>query len=424
MLDQVTLEVRTGDGGAGRVSFRREKFVPLGGPDGGDGGRGGHVFGRADEGINTLNRFRRERIFRADAGTPGGPNKRHGRDGTDLILDLPVGTVVSALDDHDELQDPIADFTEHGQVVLLGRGGRGGRGNTFFKSATNRAPRAAQLGQRGKVRRLRFELRLIADVGVIGLPNAGKSTLVRALSAARPRVGDYPFTTLEPVLGVVAVAWDEFVVADLPGLIEGAAEGAGLGHEFLRHARRTRLLIHLVDGSQTDPLAAFDTINQELASYGAGLPVKPQIVVINKLDLDTVADRREAIEAAFRARNLQPVAISAAVQQGTADLAEQCARALAEVRPATPAAAPQTLVIKPRPDSRRFEVERVRDGLFRVSGEQVETFVEMMDMRQEPSREEAQRWLTKRGVAGALRRAGLRDGGTVRVGETEWQWDT
>ena len=247
---------------------------------------------------------------------------------------------------------------------------------------------------------------------------------MRALSAARPRVGAYPFTTLEPVLGVVTVGWDDFVVADLPGLIEGAAQGAGLGHEFLRHARRTRLLIHLIDGAQPEPLAAFDAINRELASYGAGLPEKPQIVVINKLDLEEVASRQREIEAAFGTRDLHPVAISAAAQLGTAELAERCARELAEIRAAAPASPPQTLVIKPRPDSRRFDVERLRDGLFRVSGEQVETFIEMMDMADEPSREEAQRWLTKRGVAGALRRAGLSVGDAVRVGEVEWQWDT
>ena len=425
MLDQVTLQVQGGDGGRGRASFHREKFVPLGGPDGGDGGRGGHVFGRANESINTLNRFRRERIFRAAPGTPGGSNRRHGRDGADLILDLPVGTVVSIVDEGDANGEVVADFTVHGQAALMARGGRGGRGNTFFKSSTNRAPRAAQRGQRGRSRQLRLELRLIADVGVIGLPNAGKSTLVRALSAARPRVGDYPFTTLEPMLGVVAVGWDDFVVADLPGLIEGAADGAGLGHEFLQHARRTRLLVHLIDGAEMDPLAAFDTINRELVSYGAGLPEKRQIVVINKMDLDGAARRRKEIEDAFQARGLEIIAISAAAQQGTAELAERCGRDLAEIR--TMSQEPptvETLVITPRPDSRRFHTERVKDGLFRVSGEQVETFIEMMDMDDEPSREEAQRWLTTRGVAGALRRAGLTAGDRVCVGETEWQWDT
>ena len=292
MLDQVTLDVQSGSGGAGRVSFRREKFSPLGGPNGGNGGRGGHILGLADAGINTLNRFRTEHVFRAEAGTAGGPNKRHGRDGADLVLALPVGTIVSVLDEEGE-QRAVADFVEHGEAQILARGGRGGRGNAAFRSATNRAPRVAQRGQRGQRLRLQLELRLIADVGVVGLPNAGKSTLVRALSAARPRVGAYPFTTREPVLGVVAVGWDGFVVADLPGLIEGAAEGVGLGHEFLRHAWRTRLLLHLIDGSQPDPLAAFDAINKELASYGAGLPEKRQIVAINKLDLEEAAGRRE-----------------------------------------------------------------------------------------------------------------------------------
>ncbi len=420
MLDQVTLDVQSGSGGAGRVSFRREKFSPLGGPNGGNGGRGGHILGLADAGINTLNRFRTEHVFRAEAGTAGGPNKRHGRDGADLVLALPVGTIVSVLDEEGE-QRAVADFVERGEAQILARGGRGGRGNAAFRSATNRAPRVAQRGQRGQRLCLQLELRLIADVGVVGLPNAGKSTLVRALSAARPRVGAYPFTTREPVLGVVAVGWDGFVVADLPGLIEGAAEGVGLGHEFLRHAWRTRLLLHLIDGSQPDPLAAFDAINKELASYGAGLPEKRQIVAINKLDLEEAAGRREEIAAAFRARAVQPVMVSAATRQGTEDLAARCARTLAESREATP---PKTVAIKPRPDSRRFTVERVREGLFRVCGEQVETFVEMMDMGDAAVREEAQRWLAKRGVAAALRRAGLGSGARVRVGEVEWEWGT
>ncbi len=420
MLDQVTLDVQSGAGGGGRVSFRREKFSPLGGPNGGNGGRGGHILGLADAGINTLNRFRTERAFRADAGTAGGPNKRHGRDGADLVLAVPVGTIVSVLGDQGD-RVIAADFVEHGEVHILAYGGRGGRGNAAFKSATNRAPRVAQRGQRGQPRRLQLELRLIADVGVIGLPNAGKSTLVRTLSAARPQVGAYPFTTLEPALGVVAVGWDGFVVADLPGLIEGAAEGAGLGHGFLRHAWRTQLLLHLIDGSQPDPLVAFDVINRELASYGAGLPEKTQIVAINKLDIEEVAGRREEIEAAFRARAVQPVMISAVAQQGTGELAERCARTLAACR-AGPR--PKTVEIKPRPDSRRFMVERVCGGPFRVCGEQVETFIEMMDMGDAAVREEAHRWLTKRGVAGALRRAGLGTGDWVRVGEVEWEWGT
>ena len=420
MLDQVTLDVQSGAGGPGRVSFRREKFSPLGGPNGGNGGRGGHILGLADAGINTLNRFRTERAFRAEGGTAGGLNNRHGRDGRDLVLALPVGTIVRVLNEEGGRR-VVADFVEHGEAQILARGGRGGRGNAAFRSATNRAPRVAQRGQRGQQLRLQLELRLIADVGVVGLPNAGKSTLVRALSAARPRVGAYPFTTREPVLGVVIVGWDGFVVADLPGLIEGAAEGVGLGHEFLRHAWRTQLLLHLIDGSQPDPLAAFDAINKELASYGAGLPEKRQIVAINKLDLEEADARREEIAAAFHARAVQPVMISAATRQGTEELAERCGRALAESRVAAP---PKTVAIKPRPDSRRFTVECVREGLFRVCGEQVETFVEMMDMGDAAVREEAQRWLAKRGVAGALRRAGLGTGARVRVGEVEWEWGT
>ena len=423
MLDQVEVEVRAGAGGAGCVSFHREKFVPLGGPDGGNGGRGGHVSALATAQTNTLNRYRHTRRIDAKAGQPGESNNRHGRAGEDTILDVPAGTVVIRLSAQDEPDEVIADLRTDGQVALLARGGRGGRGNTYFKNSINQAPRVAQRGHRGETARLRLELRLIADVGVVGLPNAGKSTLLRALSAARPRVGEYPFTTLEPALGVVAVGWGEFVLADLPGLIEGAAEGVGLGHDFLRHTARTRLLLHLIDGSVTDPVGAYDTICHELEAYSAELARRPQLVVINKIDQDDVGARRADIEAAFRARDIQPLFVSAAAGIGARELAERCARDLQEVREAIPAVPRELPIIKPKADSRRFHVHQESDGVYRVAGAQIETFVEMMDMENELSREEAYRWLARRGVVAALRRGGVQAGDRVRVGDIEWEWE-
>lgn len=421
MIDQVMIEVVAGNGGRGAVSFHREKFVPEGGPDGGRGGRGGHVIVVANSQANTLTRYRRQRTFRAQHGRAGGTNNKRGRDGEDLILEVPTGTIVTRLTPP---REQLADLDTDGDGLAIARGGRGGHGNTYFKSPTNRAPRVAQKGQPGTTFRLRLELRLIADIGLVGLPNAGKSTLLRQLTAARPRVGAYPFTTLEPSLGVVQIGWSEFVLADLPGLIEGAAGGAGLGHEFLRHATRNRLVIHLIDGTTADPWNAYQTINKELAAYSAALAGKPQIVVINKIDRDSVRADQAAIRTAFAQHGHAPRFLSAASGEGTEDLIQQCWRELerlrAEADAQQPTAPPPTL--RPQPDRRRFAVARESDGALRVEGAQIETFVQMMDLEDEAAMDEVYRWLARRGVNAALRKAGLDDGGTVRIGEAEWQW--
>ena len=426
MIDQAPIEVVGGDGGNGAVSFHREKFIPQGGPDGGRGGRGGHVILIANAQINTLRRYRRAAAFRADSGQPGGKNKRRGRDGADLLLEVPVGTIACAIDRDGEPTDQLADLTTDGQGVLVARGGRGGHGNVFFRSATNRAPRVAQRGQPGRQRRVRLELRLIADAGLVGLPNAGKSTLLGRLSAARPRVAAYPFTTLEPHLGVVAVGWDEFVLADLPGLIEGAAGGAGLGHDFLRHASRTRLLVHVLDAAGPDPIAAWETINAELTAYDAALAARPQIVALNKLDIGAAREALPALQGRLRERGVEALPISAATGEGTEDLVARVWGRLAELRrderdraAERPPAPP---LITPRPDRRRFIVER-EGAAYRVRGEQVETFIEMMDTDDEAAMEEVYRWLDRRGVRGALRRAGMKPGDRVRIGEAQWAWE-
>jgi GTP-binding protein len=287
-IDEAVIEVLAGDGGNGVASFRREKYVPRGGPDGGDGGRGGSVWARADRNINTLIDYRFARIHRAENGARGGGSDCNGRAGSDLELRVPVGTVVRG----EETGDLVADLARDGERAILARGGQGGLGNVHFKSSVNRAPRQFTRGEPGESRRLVLELRVLADVGLLGLPNAGKSSFVRAVSSARPKVADYPFTTLNPSLGVVRVGDKSFVVADIPGLIEGASEGAGLGHQFLRHLSRTKLLLHLVDLADEHATANVRVIARELKSYDPGLARKPRWLIFNKADAVADAEGR------------------------------------------------------------------------------------------------------------------------------------
>ncbi len=297
-FDEARIEVIAGDGGNGVASFRREKFIPKGGPDGGDGGKGGSVYVIADNNINTLVDYRFKRIFRAQRGTNGQGKDRYGKGGSDIELRMPVGTVLTDMDTGERL----VDLDEHGKRVLIAQGGEGGWGNLHFKSSTNRTPRQRTLGKEGEHRRLSLELKVLADVGLLGMPNAGKSTLIRAISAARPKVGDYPFTTLQPNLGVVRSDENRsFVVADIPGLIEGAAEGAGLGHRFLKHLARTHLLLHLVDlapfDEGVDPVREAQAIVDELRRYDEELFDKPRWLVLNKLDLLPDDERQATVDA-------------------------------------------------------------------------------------------------------------------------------
>jgi len=306
-IDEVRIDVTAGDGGNGAVSFRREKFIPKGGPDGGDGGRGGSIWVVADRNINTLVEYRFTRHFRARNGEGGRGADCYGRGADDIILRVPVGTVVR----EDETGDLLADLSEDGQRALVAKGGNGGLGNLHFKTSTNRAPRQSTPGEEGEARRLHMELKVLADVGLLGMPNAGKSTFIRSISAARPKVADYPFTTLHPNLGVVRVDHDRsFVVADIPGLIEGAAEGAGLGHQFLRHLARTRLLLHIVDlapfSPEVDPVREARAIVDELRKYDEmdqpvdPLSEKPRWLLLNKTDLIDASERAERIAAFVR----------------------------------------------------------------------------------------------------------------------------
>lgn len=296
-IDEAKIEVRAGKGGNGVASFRREKFVPKGGPDGGDGGRGGSIYALADRNVNTLVEYRFARIHRAKNGEPGHGAHKYGKGAEDIVLAMPVGTVISDF----ESGEKIADLARDGEKVLIAKGGKGGLGNLHFKSSTNRAPRQHTLGEEGEARELKLELKVLADVGLLGMPNAGKSTLIRAVSAARPKVADYPFTTLHPNLGVVRVdIGKSFVIADIPGLIEGAAEGAGLGHQFLRHLARTRLLLHLVDlapqNSDNDPVEDARAIVEELRKYDNELYLKPRWLVLNKMDLVDADERVKRVK--------------------------------------------------------------------------------------------------------------------------------
>jgi GTPase len=324
-VDEAQLKVQAGNGGRGSTSFRREKFIPLGGPDGGDGGNGGNVFLRAVSGINTLADFRIEKTYKAQHGEPGSSNDCYGKGGEDLYVSVPIGTIVRDADTDEEL----GDLKKHDDTLLVARGGKGGWGNQKFKSSTNRAPRQYGPGLPGERRTLQLEMKVIADVGLLGLPNAGKSTLIRAVSAARPKVADYPFTTLYPNLGVVDVGQHRsFVMADIPGLIEGAAEGAGLGIRFLKHLQRTRVLLHLVDiapvDPDADPVRDARAIVAELKKFDPELAAKPRWLVLNKRDLmpDEEAEKRaRAIVRSLRYRGPHYL-ISGATGRGTKDLAE------------------------------------------------------------------------------------------------------
>jgi GTP-binding protein len=344
-VDEVDIHVTAGDGGRGCLSFRREKFVPRGGPDGGDGGAGGSVFIVATLTKNTLIDFRFHPEFEARGGGHGQGSNKTGQTAYDLEIGVPIGTLVFQKDPESGEITPMADLTEEGQRVLVAKGGRGGRGNAQFVSSTNRAPRRTEPGVAGEERYLRLQLKLIADVGIVGFPNAGKSTLISRISAARPKIADYPFTTLSPNLGVVRLGDDRsFVAADVPGLIEGAHTGHGLGHQFLRHIERTKVLVHLVDVSSTsgrDPVQDFDTILRELRLFDAKVAAKPQLVAATKMDAVDDPSRVEALERHVRALGLPFFRISAVVGTGLDDMLEAAWREIVAVRAVPPPAAEQ-----------------------------------------------------------------------------------
>ena len=422
-LDRVKIWVHAGAGGDGAATFRREAHVPRGGPDGGDGGRGGSVRLRVDAGQTTLRDFQYRHHFKATPGGQGTRARRHGKAGDDLILDVPPGTAV--LDDATDAL--IADLVAAGQEAMVARGGRGGLGNTHFKTATHQAPKHAQKGEPGEERWLRLELRLIADIGLVGLPNAGKSTLLAAVTAATPKIADYPFTTLEPNLGVMDLGDEDErrpTIADVPGLIEGASSGAGLGHAFLRHVERTRILVHVVDGSSRDPEWDHGVIRDELRAHDPALLDKPMLVAFNKLDLPAAAEAWPAFERARRAEGLDVVAIAAADGVGLEAFRDRIAAMLPAADELDAPPEPAGVVVhRIEAMGDGFAVERDDDGAFRVRGKRIERIAAQTNFDVEESAERFQRDLTRLGIDAELRRAGIQAGDLVRIGGTELEWE-
>ena len=419
-LDQVKIFLRAGGGGDGAATFRREAHVPRGGPDGGDGGRGGSIQLRVDPGQTTLRDFRYKHHFKADSGARGERARRHGKAGDDLVIDVPPGTAIY----DDATGELVGDLVASGQVVAVARGGRGGLGNTHFATSTHQAPKHAQKGEPGEERWVRLELRLIADVGLVGLPNAGKSTLLAALTAARPKIADYPFTTLEPNLGVLEL--DDRrrpTIADVPGLIEGASTGAGLGHAFLRHVERTRVLVHVVDGAARDPEWDYRVIRDELAAHDPALLLKPTLVVFNKLDLAAAVEAWPAFRKARAGEDVAAVAIAAQAGLHLTRLRTALAGLLpsADVlgEPPEPAG---VVVHRIEPSDDEVRIEQEADGAWRVHGRRIERLAAQTDFAVEESAERFQRDLARLGIDTALRRHGVTDGDLVRIGRHELEW--
>lgn len=424
--------MKAGDGGNGSASFRREKFIPFGGPDGGDGGRGGSVYLQADKNYNTLINFKYKTHYKGDSGGPGRDQQKHGAAGKDLYIKVPPGTIFYTEPDPDYPDEaPLqGDLTTHGQSIMIARAGRGGLGNTHFKTSSHQAPKMAQKGEPGEERWLRLELKIIADVGLVGFPNAGKSSLLTAVTAATPKIANYPFTTLEPNLGVVQIDLDTaFVIADIPGLIEGASQGVGLGHEFLRHVERTRLLLHVIDGSgqsTRDPIKDFEQINHELAEYQPKLAEKPQVIVINKIDMPETEENLPRLRQYFRGKDLEVYEISAIGMLHTDELMKKVAAKVAALPPPGPLigqAAEGTPVLRPGTlDEDAFQVMKLEDGRYRVRGKRIERVVAMTDMENEEALERLQVVFDRTGVSRALEKIGVVAGDAVQFGRTELEW--
>ncbi len=415
-FDEATITVKAGNGGAGMSHFRREKYIPHGGPDGGNGGKGGDVILVATPTLNTLIRFSRQRSFEAENGGRGGTNDKTGASAEDVRIDVPRGTIAR----DGATGELLADLTESGQVVVVARGGRGGRGNARFATSSNQAPQMAEKGEPGQSRTLTLELKLIADVGIVGVPNAGKSTLLAAISKATPKIAPYPFTTLEPNLGVVVIDNRDLVVADIPGLVEGAHRGIGLGHAFLRHVQRTRVLIHLLDGAGDNPLADFNQINAELALFDDKLAQKPQLVVLNKMDLPEAQANWPQVERELQARGYETFSISAATHLRTHDLMNRGLTLRDALPPAEAVGEMPTYSLGDDPNA--FTISRTAEGNLRVSGERIERAAHMTYWEIDESAARFQRILEVLGISKALQAEGVQPGDTVQIGDVELEW--
>ncbi len=417
--DSARIFVKGGDGGNGCAAMRREKYVPEGGPWGGDGGRGGNVIFRADEGLRTLVDFRYKRHYKADRGRHGEGKNMHGASGEDLLVRIPVGTIIRDADTGEML----ADLVRNGQEIVVARGGRGGRGNTRFATTTNKAPTMYEKGEPGQERWLNLELKLLADVGLVGFPNAGKSSIISKVSAARPKIGNYPFTTLSPNLGVVRVEdGSSFVVADIPGLIEGAHTGAGLGHEFLRHVERTRLLIHVLDmagGEGRDPVEDFRVTNRELLLHNQATGAKTQVIAANKMDVEEAAGNLNRLRETY-GEHYEIFPVSALTGSGIDALIYKVAALLEELHPQNILPEENALPVVHRVEP-RFNIYREGEEFY-VCGKEIERHVAMTDMNNDEAVERLQ-WIIKRmGIEEALKAAGIKEGDTVKIGAFEFEY--
>jgi GTPase len=421
-LDRVRIFVNAGNGGDGAATFRREAHVPRGGPDGGDGGRGGSIYLTVDPGETSLRDYRHNHHFKGTSGGRGSGQRQHGKAGQDLILKVPPGTSIF----EDEAGGLLGDLVAEQQSLMVARGGKGGLGNTHFATSTHQTPHHAQKGEPGEERWIVLELRLIADIGLVGLPNAGKSTLLAAITAAHPKIADYPFTTLEPNLGVLDLGPEDMrrpTIADVPGLIEGASAGAGLGHAFLRHVERTRILVHMVDGCDRDPEWSYNVIRDELEAHDPALLAKPILVAFNKMDEPAAREAWPAFAAARRGQGIPTVAMSAANGEGLADLRANLASLLPEADELSQPPRSEGVVvhhIESVGDSFRVDIE---DGVFVVRGKKIERLASQTNFEVEESAERFQRELARLGVDGELRRQGVSPGKMVRIGGSELEWE-
>jgi GTP-binding protein len=415
-IDEAKISVTSGKGGDGAVHFRREKYVPRGGPDGGDGGRGGDVVLRVKHTMNTLHSFQFNQKFLASPGGNGAKQKMTGRSANTLYIDVPPGTLVYD-DDTNEL---LGDLVERDQELLICKGGRGGKGNVHFVSARHQVPRVGEKGEPGEEKNLRLELKLIADVGIVGVPNAGKSSFLAAVTNATPKIADYPFTTLEPNLGVVNLDMENsLVLADIPGLIEGAHLGAGLGDSFLRHIQRTRVLIHMLDGLSEDPIADFSQINSEMALFDPALKQKSQLVIFNKMDVPEVQEKWPTVKNALELKGYQPMAISALIRQ---DLQPVLWKVLELVQKAPePEVTEEMPVYRPEDDPNDFHIE-IEEGGFRVTGKAIERAAKMTYWEHEGSLRRFQKLMETLGVEEALRDMGIEEGQSVYIDDYELEW--
>jgi GTP-binding protein len=416
-IDEAAISVAAGNGGDGLVAWRREKYIPKGGPAGGDGGHGGSIYLEATPELSTLVEFRYKRHFAAESGKPGGTSNKSGRSGEDLVVPVPVGTIVYRKPEGED-EAFLADLHTGGERVLVAKGGRGGLGNQHFATSTRQAPRFAEKGEPGEHFGLRLELRLLADCGIVGLPNAGKSTLLSVVSAARPKIADYPFTTLEPQLGVVRVSDEEsFVMVDVPGLIEGAHAGAGLGDQFLRHVERTRVLIHLLDGAKPldELLRDKNIIEAELAAWNPQLPQKPTLLVVSKLDLPDAKERLQEL----RSENSEIRGISSATGEGVQELIYAAWTAIRRT-PVPEIVVPEPAKIHLRP-SEPFTI-RKEDETFVITGERVERLAAMTNFDSDEGLARFEQILAKMGVDKKLREMGAQEGDTVRIGPYEFTY--